>query len=156
MGRIEDTSKYIFDSTITGDDYVIGTDINSANRTKSYKISDLMALAGVAAGQTKTFRAAFPFGSYTGNLLVYADGALVATLADTQEIAVDISKTLLFVPDGGTAPTISLQYQDTNPLVVYAGSPAITVPVKFSLAHYNNLEDSVTNGYAVVTVTDVI
>lgn len=160
MGRIEDTQRYPIDETVTGNDYVIGTDADGVgNRTKNYQVSDILALGGIASeGITGTFRHVVlsPGGNYTGNVLIYADGVLVATLANGQEAIVDLSKTLLFVADGGISPIFELTYQDGQFITVFAlGFPATTQLIKLSKEHYENLEDAVLNGYAVITTYDV-
>ena len=158
MARIERTDLYPVDESVTADDYVIGTDADAANRTKNYQISDILALGGVAAtGETGTFRHVGTFGSYSGNVLIYADGALVATLADGQEAIVDLSKTLIFTADGGTQPTFEIAYQDDLAITMFSSqSGFLHRAMKFSKAHYENLKDAVLNGYATITTFDVM
>jgi len=53
MGRINDTSKYPLDNTVTLDDYFIGSDIDDNNKTKTYSIRGLVNLVS-SQGATST------------------------------------------------------------------------------------------------------
>lgn len=46
MGRISDTGLYPFDTAITPNDYVIGTDGDNLNATKNFKVSTMLGYLG--------------------------------------------------------------------------------------------------------------
>lgn len=41
MARINNTDSYPYDDAITGDDFLVGSDAETGNKTKNYKLSNL-------------------------------------------------------------------------------------------------------------------
>lgn len=76
MARIQDTEQYPYDISISGSEYVIGTDSDSDNKTKNYKLSDL------AAYFTKYFYAQNQSVSLIGNITGGSGVAIIETIAN--------------------------------------------------------------------------
>ena len=150
MGRIKNTARYIIDSTVTVNDYVIGTDGDDPNgKTKNFRIGDILALA-VGAGGVDTFAVlngniltladgqtydlthvvdtdTDTFATIAGGVITFADGSTVDLSSFDTDTFATLNGDVLTLPDGQTYDFSSIIANDTDTFATLSGS-TITFP----------------------------
>ena len=121
MAKISDTGSYP-QATVTGDDYLIGTDSADSNKTKTFTVDSLSTyiLGGSGAAYVVPV---YVSGTQFGNSIISQDAAVGTAITIAGALTVNLTLTAPGDVNIGTGPgisTVSIGLLDTDALNIEA------------------------------------